>query len=184
MGCAQIPGVPQLYVHSTGISLEIPTEAQRQEAVRARLPACLHPACAHQLCVLNPHPPASAQAQRSVIPAHERAALNIDVSASSAAAIHTNVRFKRNKAKGPNPLSMKKRKRVEPTQPKEQGQQRGGGKPAAAAAAGEVRLASLAILASTGLTRCGSLRLRASPHSGSASGGRGATVRPMPRRND
>jgi hypothetical protein len=30
---SQIPGVPQLYVHSTGIALEIPTEAQRQEAV-------------------------------------------------------------------------------------------------------------------------------------------------------
>lgn len=44
MGCAQIPGVPQLYVHSTGISLEIPTEAQRQEAVRA-------PAWQHQMCL-------------------------------------------------------------------------------------------------------------------------------------
>ena len=80
------------------------------------------------------------QAQRSVVPAHERAALNIDVSASSAAAIHTNVRFKRNKAKGPNPLSVKKRKRVEPAQPGPQQQPRGGGKATAEPAAGEVRL--------------------------------------------
>lgn len=51
------------------------------------------------------------------MPAHERAALHIDVPgrAMSADAIHTNVRFKRNKAKGPNPLSVKKkRKREEP----------------------------------------------------------------------
>ena len=58
------------------------------------------------------------QAQRSVVPAHERAALQIDTPgrATSADAIHTNVRFKRNKAKGPNPLSVmkKKRKREEP----------------------------------------------------------------------
>lgn len=57
------------------------------------------------------------QAQRSVVPAHERTALQIDTPgrATSADAIHTNVRFKRNKAKGPNPLSVKKkRKREEP----------------------------------------------------------------------
>ena len=75
----RVPGCPQLFVAAAGVSLELPTEAQRLEA-----------------------------GGRGVVPEHERRALALEPGAGME--VHTNVRFKRNKAKGPNPLSAKKRK--------------------------------------------------------------------------
>ena len=51
-----------------------------------------------------------------MVPEHERQALALQPGAATA--VHTNVRFKRNKAKGPNPLAAKKKKRAaEPAMP-------------------------------------------------------------------
>jgi len=95
--CAERPQVrfvPQLFVAASGVSLELPTEAQRAEAV----------------CTGALRPPALTRAQggRSAVPEHERVALALQPGAATA--VHTTVRFKRNKAKGPNPLSVKKRR--------------------------------------------------------------------------
>lgn len=86
--------MPQLFVAASGVSLELPTEAQRAEAVRTGAP----------------RPPALTRAQggRSAVPEHERVALALEPGAATA--VHTTVRFKRNKAKGPNPLSVKKKR--------------------------------------------------------------------------
>ena len=111
----QTPGVPLLFVAASGVSLEIPTLEQKAEAVRkshrSSLPAC---------------PPGS-QSARSVVPAHEREILQLRPGASTD--VRTNVRFKRNTAKGPNPLSVKKRKQpaAQPGQAAEQAAQAGDG---------------------------------------------------------
>ena len=49
------------------------------------------------------------------MPLHERQALQLEPGASTR--VHTNVQFKRNKANGPNPLSVKKRKRPDDVPP-------------------------------------------------------------------
>ena len=56
-----------------------------------------------------------AQETRGAVPLHERQALQLEPGASTR--VHTNVQFKRNKAKGPNPLSVKKRKRTDGAPP-------------------------------------------------------------------
>ena len=97
--CPQVQGVPILFVHSTGVGLELPTEEQRHEAVRAR----------EALQATRAHACGPVQENRGVVPAHERHALQLEPGAATR--VHTNVQFKRNKAKGPNPLSVKKKKR-------------------------------------------------------------------------
>ena len=97
--------MPLLFVHSTGVGLELPTEEQRHDAVRSRsgllpslaLPA-LHGTEARWL---------RAQETHGVVPTHERVALALEPGAATR--VHTNVQFKRNKAKGPNPLAVKKK---------------------------------------------------------------------------
>ena len=55
------------------------------------------------------------QGSRSVVPAHERAALQLQPGAATA--VHTSVRFKRNVAQAPNPLSAKKKRKATQSQP-------------------------------------------------------------------
>jgi len=110
----QVQGVPILFVHSTGIGLELPTEEQRHAAVRQRLRAC---AMRRVLRMLLP-----AQENRGVVPAHERHTLQLEPGAATR--VHTNVQFKRNKAKGPNPLSVKKKRTASPPPQRPSGEAR------------------------------------------------------------
>jgi hypothetical protein len=125
-GCAQIPGVPLLFVHSTGVGLELPTEEQRHEAVRhPHTHPCMAfasprplPACASGAPWLTRCCAAAAQEVRGAVPAHERAALQLE--AGAATRVRTNVQFKRNVAKGPNPLAMKKKRKADAPPPQPQ----------------------------------------------------------------
>jgi hypothetical protein len=101
----QIPGVPLLFVHSTGVGLELPTEEQRHEAVRAsRLSHAMPHVRADTLHMWH------MQEVHGAVPAHERHALQLE--AGAATRVRTNVQFKRNVAKGPNPLSMKRKRKA------------------------------------------------------------------------
>ena len=109
----KIPGVPLLFVHATGVSMEIPTEAQRAAAARDPHPMSRPPPppraaegqpCQERQGPARPAPPP--QGAESAVPPHERHALGLEP--NSGMEVHTSVRFKRNKAKGPNPLSAKK----------------------------------------------------------------------------
>jgi hypothetical protein len=51
------------------------------------------------------------QETHGAVPAHERAALALE--AGAATRVWTNVQFKRNVPKGPNPLSMKKKRKAD-----------------------------------------------------------------------
>jgi hypothetical protein len=64
------------------------------------------------------------QGSRSVVPAHERAALQLQPGAATA--VHTSVRFKRNVAQAPNPLSAKKKRKATQSQPPPQTQTEAG----------------------------------------------------------
>lgn len=98
---AQVPAVPLLFVHSLGVGLEPPTEAQKEEAVRRRVSRPER----------RPHRK-PLQAPRGAVPAHEADALALEPGA--ALRVSTTVRFKRNVAKGPNPLAAKKKRKVAP----------------------------------------------------------------------
>jgi hypothetical protein len=59
------------------------------------------------------------------VPAHERHALQLEPGAATR--VHTNVQFKRNKAKGPTPLSVNRNKRpAEAPSQQPSGEARGG----------------------------------------------------------
>lgn len=99
-------GVPILFVHSTGIGMELPTEEQRRDAVRQR---ASYAGFLQQ--GMRADVPCVWQETRGVVPAHERHALQLEPGAATR--VHTNVQFKRNQAKGPNPLSVKKKRPAE-----------------------------------------------------------------------
>jgi hypothetical protein len=56
------------------------------------------------------------------VPAHERHTLQLEPGAATR--VHTNVQFKRNKAKGPNPLSVKKKRAASPPPTRPSGEAR------------------------------------------------------------
>ena len=98
------PHVPTVFCHTSGLQMEPPVDATASGV-------------------------ASQLEEVEGLPEKERHALKQEE--KGLPQVHTNVRYKRGKAKGPNPLSCKpkKRKQPEPAQQKQQQSEQGDGEP-------------------------------------------------------